>query len=75
MAMMVGSHETSAPFDRDVIICPDMLIQNVEEGYPYASTLLPIVNAVWQGAGRGRTPYTNIFSNSSPSIEGGLSRR
>jgi hypothetical protein len=47
----------SEPFDRDIIICPDMLIQNLNEGPPYPSTLLPIIDAVWQGAGRERTPY------------------
>jgi hypothetical protein len=48
---------TTEPFDRDVILCPDMLIENVAEGPPYRSTLLPIVDAVWQAAGRERTPY------------------
>jgi len=48
----------SDPFDRDVIIGPDMLVQKLEEGFPYPSTLLPIANAVWQAAGREKTPYT-----------------
>ena len=48
----------SEPFDRDVIVCPDMLAQNLEEGTPYPSTLRPIVDAVWQAAGRKETPYT-----------------
>ena len=48
---------TTEPFDRDVIVCPDMLIENVAEGPPYRSTLLPIVDAVWQAAGREKTPY------------------
>jgi hypothetical protein len=49
----------SQPFDRDVILCPDMLIENLTEGYPYPSTLLPIVDALWQAAGREKTPYLN----------------
>jgi hypothetical protein len=48
---------TTEPFDRDVILCPDMLVENLAEGSPYRSTLLPIVDAVWQAAGRERTPY------------------
>jgi hypothetical protein len=48
---------TSEPFDRDVILCPDILIQKLEEGSPYPSTLRPIVDAVWQASGRERTPY------------------
>jgi hypothetical protein len=53
------NHSTqSEPFDRDVIVCPDMLAQNLEEGTPYPSTLRPIVDAVWQAAGREKTPYT-----------------
>jgi hypothetical protein len=47
----------SEPFDRDVILCPDMLMENLAEGPPYPSTLLPVVDAVWQAAGRDRTPY------------------
>jgi hypothetical protein len=48
---------TTEPFDRDVILCPDMLMENLAEGPPYPSTLLPVVDAVWQAAGRDRTPY------------------
>jgi hypothetical protein len=50
---------TSEDFDRDVIQSPDMLVENLAEGPPYPSTLLPIVNAVWQAAGRDSTPYLN----------------
>jgi hypothetical protein len=49
----------SSQFDRDVIVCPDMLAQNLEEGTPYPSTLRPIVDAIWQAAGREKTPYTS----------------
>jgi Putative DNA-binding domain len=48
---------TSERFDRDVILCPDMLMQDLSQGPPYASILLPIVNAVWQAAGKEKTPY------------------
>jgi Putative DNA-binding domain len=46
----------SERFDRDVIVSPDVLIQNLSEGSPYPSTLLPIVNSVWQAAGLAATP-------------------
>jgi hypothetical protein len=49
--------QESEPFDRSLILCPDVLIQNLEEGSPYRSTMLPIVNAVWQAAGLEKTPY------------------
>jgi hypothetical protein len=55
MALPLGY--MSEPFDRDVILCPDILIENLTEGYPYPTTLLPIVNAIWQAAGREETPY------------------
>lgn len=37
----------SDPFDRDIILCPDIQIQNYKESEPYRSTLLPIITAVW----------------------------
>jgi hypothetical protein len=37
--------------DRDVIVCPDVEVQHVKEERPYPTTLLPIVNSVWQAAG------------------------
>src|SRR6185437_8061760 len=43
--------QLSPAFDRDVIVAPDVLLQNVEEGTPYPSTLLPLVNSIWQAAG------------------------
>jgi hypothetical protein len=45
-------------FDRDLIICPDIQMQNVGEGEPYRSTLAPIVNTVWQAAGMESSPYS-----------------
>lgn len=50
---------TTEPFDRDVILSPDMRIENLAEGFPYPTTLLPIVDAVWQAAGIEQTPYIN----------------
>jgi hypothetical protein len=47
----------SPPFDRDVIVAPDVLLQNVEEGHPYPSTLLPVINSIWQAAGLPESPY------------------
>jgi len=58
MKMSIGERSVSQPFDRDVIVCPDMQIQNIEEGYPYPTTLLPIVDAVGRQQGAAR-PHTN----------------
>lgn len=52
---------TTDPFDRDTIFTPDMLVENLNEGYPYASTLRPIVDSLWQAAGRECTPYVSIL--------------
>jgi hypothetical protein len=63
MALPSNAHynfgHTSEPFDRDIILCPDVLIENLTDSYPYSSTLLPIVNAVWQAAGLASTPYAS----------------
>jgi Schlafen, AlbA_2 len=56
MAMPRG-WEPSPAFDRDLILCPDVLLRGAEEGEPYAETLLPIVNSVWQAAGIEQSPY------------------
>jgi len=37
--------------DRDVVVCPDVEIQQSLEEHPYSTTLLPLVNSVWQAAG------------------------
>jgi hypothetical protein len=49
--------DESHPIDRDVIVCPDVEIQNVAEDHPYPTTLLPIVNSVWQAAGIAQSLY------------------
>jgi hypothetical protein len=41
----------SDPIDRDVVVCPDVEFQHSTEERPYPTTLLPIVNSVWQAAG------------------------
>jgi hypothetical protein len=46
-------------FDRDVIISPDVMIQNTQEGPPYPTTLLPIINSIWQAAGFPGTIHLN----------------
>jgi hypothetical protein len=56
MAMPRG-WEPSPAFDRDVILCPDVLLRNRAEDVPFAETLLPIVNSVWQAAGIEQSPY------------------
>jgi hypothetical protein len=47
----------SYPFDRDVIVCPDVLLGQFEGGVPDVSILLPLLDSIWQAAGRERTPY------------------
>jgi len=48
---LYNNNYLSRPFDRDVILSPDVEVRNLEEGHPYPTTLLPIVNAMWQAAG------------------------
>jgi hypothetical protein len=48
---------TSHPFDRDVVLCPDVLIPRMKGELALSPVLLPIINAVWQAAGREKTPY------------------
>jgi hypothetical protein len=48
---------TSTPFDRDTILSPDMLIENLRNDSPPSETLLPIANSIWQAAGREQSPY------------------
>ncbi len=43
----------SEPFDRDVISTPDVSL----EPEALVSSLLPLINYVWQAAGQERTPY------------------
>jgi Putative DNA-binding domain len=49
--------EAPKVFDRDVITSPDVLIQNTNEGAPFPTSLLPIVNSVWQASGFPGTIY------------------
>lgn len=48
---------TSTPFDREIILSPDMLIENLRNNSPTSETLQPIANSIWQAAGRERSPY------------------
>lgn len=54
---MAGPPRHWGAFDRDVILCPDVRIENLSEGYPYPSTLLPLINSMWQAVGLARSPY------------------
>ncbi len=47
----------SEPFDRDLILCPDVLLNHTVADASDPSVLLPLVNSVWQAAGREKTPY------------------
>jgi len=47
----------SHSIDRNVVVCPDVQIQRVTEDRPYPTTLLPIVNSVWQAAGVAQSLY------------------
>jgi hypothetical protein len=58
-AMSLSVFETSHPFDRDLILCSDVLVQNLSDVMPYSAALLPIVNSVWQSAGRHGSPYVD----------------
>ena len=49
----------SEPFDRDLLVCPDVLLERSADNAPHASQLLPLVNFIWQAAGLERTPYLN----------------
>ncbi len=49
-----------AVFDRDVIVCPDVRVENLAEGSPYPTTLLPVLNFIWQAAGLKQSPYIKV---------------
>jgi hypothetical protein len=53
-------------FDRDVIICPDVRVENLAEGYPYPTTLLPVVNSMWQAAGLKQSCFIDDDGNWEP---------
>jgi Putative DNA-binding domain len=55
----INYERQSDPFDRDVILCPDVLISDGPDDEPFSETLLPIVNSVWQAAGMEKSPYIN----------------
>jgi hypothetical protein len=48
---------TSEPFDRDVVSSPDVRVQNLSEESPFTTTLLPIVDSIWQAGGMKHSPY------------------
>ena len=50
----------SEPFDRDVISTPDALLDSSQSKL---SSLLPLINYVWQAAGREGTPYLDKDHN------------
>jgi hypothetical protein len=54
---VAGPPHLRCSFDRDVILCPDIRLENLSEGAPYPTTLLPIINSFWQAAGLVRSPY------------------
>lgn len=64
VAMNFGSSKSPA-FDRPLILSPDVMLQNLGEGAPYPSTLLPIVNAIWQAAGLEKTPNTSRWESAA----------
>lgn len=49
----------SNKFDREIISGPDIRLENLSEGRPYQSILLPILNFVWQAAGLKQSPYAD----------------
>ena len=44
-------------FDRQVIAIPEIQITDRKEARPYRSSLLPIVNSIWQANGYESTPF------------------
>ena len=53
----VNFNNMSPSFDRDVVLTPDVQIRDTPETWPFAETLLPIVNSVWQAAGKEKSPF------------------
>lgn len=54
MAGNAGSH----PISDDTFVSPEVFVDlNEPEDKPYGKTLLPLVNTMWQLAGRESTPY------------------
>ena len=47
----------SDPFDRDLIVCPDVLLESEPQSVDVSDTMLPIVDGIWQAAGLAHTPY------------------
>lgn len=45
------------PFTEDVVTVPEIQIEAVDEARPFKSTLLPVINSIWQAAGVEHTPY------------------
>jgi hypothetical protein len=54
---VAGPDYLRCSFDRDVILCPDVRLENLSESAPYPTTLLPLINSFWQAAGLVRSPY------------------
>jgi hypothetical protein len=50
------SHESDA-FDRDLIVCPDVLLDGDLQSTDVSDSMLPLVDSIWQAAGRESTPY------------------
>jgi len=44
-------------FTEDVVTTPEIQIEAIEEPRPFQSTLLPVINSIWQAAGVEHTPY------------------
>jgi hypothetical protein len=59
---------TGHAFDRDVIICPDVPIQDLSDGYPYPSMLLPIVDSIWQAVGAAKTENPRLWQPRQPPV-------
>jgi len=53
----VSFNTKSDPFDRDLIVCPDVLLESEPQAVDVSNTMLPIVDAIWQAAGLAHTPY------------------
>lgn len=46
-------------FDRDVVAIPEIEIADRHEARPFRTSLLPIINSVWQANGYEQSPFAN----------------
>lgn len=50
-------NQQTDPFDCDLIVCPDVLLNGELTSADPSDTMLPLVDSIWQAAGLESTPY------------------